>query len=201
MLGKAVLFFLCILPGILTYYSLADGDFFGNLLKIMVKETDESSTTFAHFNSKTPAVTTIGTDSSDGRSYVVPWPGNKYHIFLDGTNQVICSRDGRLHICDADKDNAQQYIWECVEKDGYFGFFNTQTGKFIGHGNDGRLRSTAKHHNDWELMTARRHPEGGYELLMPFWWHALKKICVRDGSEVLVLEGHRTTRWQFVETK
>lgn len=62
-----------------------------------------------------------------------------------------------------------------------------------------KLHSATFQHEAWELMTVRKHPEGGYELLMPHWWHTLKKVCVVEGSNDVVLRQHITTLWQFVK--
>ena len=104
MFFRTVLFILCILKGIRTYYSLAENELFRNLLSVMAEETDDSSNIVACPTPEAPVAAT-GDEPSDGRRYVVPWPGHKYHIFLDGTDQVICSHsDGKLHICDADEE-------------------------------------------------------------------------------------------------
>ncbi|KAL7817906.1 hypothetical protein V8C44DRAFT_207825 [Trichoderma aethiopicum] len=208
-LFQAVLIILSIHKGIREYYSLADQGFSKSPFSVVEKETDDSSAVLTNCAPETPAATiaeapvaAVKDEPPDGRRYVVPWPGSKYHIFLDGTDQVICSHDdGKLHLCDADKDDLQLHTWVCVEKEGYFGFFNTHTGRFIGHGNDGWMHSTAKNHRGWELITVRRHPEGGYELLMPYWSHTLKKVRVFDGSKTVVLKRYGTTRWQFVKAK
>ncbi|KAL6874787.1 hypothetical protein J3F83DRAFT_728675 [Trichoderma novae-zelandiae] len=199
MLFKLALLLLGIIEGIRTYYNPAHRELFRHLFGITTEGADDSSTIFARLAPKT-SEPTIMDEPWDGRRYAVPWPGNKYHIFLRGTDQVICSNsDGKFHMCDINKDKPRLHTWSCVENDGYFGFSNTQTGKFIGHKNDGLLHSTASHHRDWELMTARRHPEGGYELLMPYWSHTLKKVRVLDGSRTLLVKRDGTTLWQFVK--
>ncbi|KAL7907364.1 hypothetical protein GGI35DRAFT_470583 [Trichoderma velutinum] len=144
---------------------------------IMSKETDDSSTSTIQFTPKSPDPTIVG-ELWDGRRYTVPWPGNKYNIFINETNEVICSNTlGALFVQDIDHKETRHYTWLCVEKNGYFGFVNTDTGKFMGHNNANKLHSAALHQSAWEYMTVRKHPQAGYELLMPYWWHTLKKVA------------------------
>lgn len=162
----------------------------------MGDHTDDSSTAFTQF---TPTETVFG-EVWDGRRYAVPWPGNKYNIFINGTDRAICTNNsGGLYVYDFYQDHFQQHTWLCVEKNGYFGFVNSQTGRFMGHNDNNKLHSGAFHHEAWELMTVRKHPEGGYELLMPHWWHTLKKVGVVEGSDDVVLRQHISTAWQFVK--
>lgn len=99
----------------------------------MEDETDNSSTTFTQLTPETSQPTIFG-EVWDGRRYAVPWPGNKYNIFINGTNRAICSNNsGHLYVYDLKEDIVQQYTWRCIEKNGYFGFVNPQTGRFIGH--------------------------------------------------------------------
>ncbi|KAL7930753.1 hypothetical protein V8C35DRAFT_312131 [Trichoderma chlorosporum] len=165
----------------------------------MTGKMDDSSTEFTQFTPETSAPTIIG-ELWDGRRYAVPWPGNKYNIFMNDTNRVICSNDvGDLYVYDIDRDTIKQQTWLCVEKNGYFGFVNTHSGRFMGHNNADKMHSATFQHEAWELMTVRKHPEGGYELLMPHWWHTLKKLCVLAGSDDVVLRQHVATLWQFVK--
>ncbi|KAK4062960.1 hypothetical protein Trihar35433_8755 [Trichoderma harzianum] len=165
----------------------------------MEKLTDDSSTAFTQFTPETSEQTVLG-EIWDGRRYAVPWPGNKYNIFMNDTNRVICSHDGGgLYVYDIEHDVNKQYTWLCVEKNGYFGFVNIHSGRFMGHNNQEKLHSATFQHEAWEFMTVRKHPDGGYELLMPHWWHTLKKVCVLPGSDDVVLRQHVTTLWQFVK--
>lgn len=119
---------------------------------------------------------------------------------MNGTNRALWTNDsGDLHVYDFNEDHFRQHTWLCVEKNGYFGFVNLQTNKFIGHKDDDKLHSATVHHESWELMTVRQHPNGGYELLMPHWWHTLKKVGVIPGSDDVVLRQHISTAWQFVK--
>ncbi|KAL6871696.1 hypothetical protein HDV57DRAFT_270545 [Trichoderma longibrachiatum] len=168
-------------------------------MSIMTEKTDDSSTTCTQYTPETTEPTIVG-EPWDGRRYAVPWPGNKYHIFINDTDRAICANDsGGVYVYDINSDVHQQYTWLCVEKNGYFGFNNTQTGRYIGHNSHDLLRAEAWNFEAWELMTVRKHPEGGYELLSPHWWHTLKKVTVLAGSDELVLRQHGTTLWQFVK--
>ncbi|UKZ76806.1 hypothetical protein TrVFT333_004518 [Trichoderma virens FT-333] len=125
----------------------------------MTEKTDDSSTAFTQFTPETSEPTVVG-EPWDGRRYAIPWPGNKYNIFMNDTNRVICSNDaGDLYVYDIDCDVNKQQTWLCVEKNGYFGFVNTHSGRFMGHNNADKLHSVTFHHEAWELMTVRKHPE------------------------------------------
>ncbi|KAL7919640.1 hypothetical protein ACQKWADRAFT_300679 [Trichoderma austrokoningii] len=165
----------------------------------MEDQTDISSTSFTQYTPETSEPTIFG-EVWDGRRYAVPWPGNKYNIFINGTNRAICCNpSGHLYVYDFNQDKFQQHTWLCVEKNGYFGFVNPQTGRYIGHNSHDKLHSATYQHEAWELMTVRKHPEGGYELLMPHWWHTLKRVGVVEGSDDVVLRQHISTVWQFVK--
>lgn len=57
-----------------------------------------------------PAESVVG-EVWDGRRYAVPWPDNKYNIFINGTNRALWTNgSGDLHVYDFNKDHFQQHM-------------------------------------------------------------------------------------------
>ncbi|KAK5994637.1 hypothetical protein PT974_05119 [Cladobotryum mycophilum] len=126
---------------------------------------------------------TIINDLWDGRKYSIPWAGNTYNIIEKSTGRALVLKDGGyLCLRDIGEDQSPLHRWLCVEKNGYFGFANVQTGRYVGHDNNWGMRAWAIHHEGWEFLTPRRHPDGGYELLVPHWWHTLRKVCMLSAT-------------------
>jgi hypothetical protein len=123
----------------------------------------------------TPSETTIQ-DTWDGRNYSVPWPGGVYRIFEKGTDNVIALKARNL----------------------YFGFFNPKSGTYLGHnGKRDEIYASAVKFKAWECFTPRSHPDGGYQLLTPYYESTLKMVSVADDGRSLVRRPHGTTLWEF----
>lgn len=146
----------------------------------------------------TPSETTIH-DTWNGRVYSVPWPGNVYRIFEKGTDNVI-ALNGLSFCClrDMAEDHRGYDLWLCVEANGYFGFFNPKSGKYLGHnGKKDGIYASAVRFKSWECFTPRSHPDGGYQLLTPYYESTLKMVTVADDGCSLVRRPHGTTLWEF----
>ena len=136
----------------------------------------------------------------DGPCYTVPWPGHMYMILEKGTNRVITLTNNgpRLQHADGQYESSDNNRWLCVEKNGYFGFCNPRTGRYLGHDGDSGMCAGATVLDGWELMIPRRHPRGGYQLLSPHWWHTLMIITVANDGMRLARRWHGQTRWEFI---
>jgi hypothetical protein len=154
----------------------------------------------ASFTEMTPQTEgTVIDDAWDGRAYAIPWPGNTYVIVEHGSNRAITLNNGRICLHDFDDESANNR-WHCVEKQGYFGFYNLKSHVYLGHnGAENRVYARAKAHNNWEMITPRKHPDGGYQLLFPYFEHTLMLLSVADGNEKLVRTRHGETRWDFIK--
>jgi hypothetical protein len=132
-------------------------------------------------------------------SEVVPWPGKSYLILSKGTTHAITLMQGRvLQMQDAiDFVGSVDNRWQCIERNGYFGFYNGHAMTYLGHDNKGNVVATAKKMQGWELLTPRRHPDGGYQLLSPHWAEELHSINVVDSTGALVRSPHGNTLWEF----
>ncbi|KAJ0154966.1 hypothetical protein CTA2_12957 [Colletotrichum tanaceti] len=135
----------------------------------------------------------------------VPWPGKKFLIVEKQTGKAITLVDGRPVLLDllaaaagAGAAHDPSTAWLCVEKQGYFGFQNPTSGRFLGHGGKTAVGAWASELNEWELWTPRQHPEGGYQLLSPLWSHTLMVLCVAEDRIGLCRRTHGTTLWEFV---
>ncbi|KDN65478.1 hypothetical protein CSUB01_05524 [Colletotrichum sublineola] len=128
----------------------------------------------------------------------IPWPDGTFHIIERATGRKIAITDDNLMLLDPKGVcHPSRLIWHCVEKDGYFGFQNPQSGRYIGHDGNNGIRTAAKLRG-WEMWTPRQHPKGGYQLLSPFWSDALMILSVAESGACLVRRHHSTTLWEFV---
>lgn len=141
----------------------------------------------------TPSDTTTGSD----RGFAVPWPGDTFMIVEKSSGKAISTKNGALSLESSTQlaDNTNR--WLCVERNGYFGFQNTRSGKYLGHDGHYGMRVEAPALEYWELIVPRKHPQGGYQLLVPHWWHSLRAITLNEEENGLVTREHGTTTWQF----
>ncbi|KAK7515421.1 hypothetical protein IWZ03DRAFT_284551, partial [Phyllosticta citriasiana] len=135
----------------------------------------------------------------------VPWPSNTYQILEKASGRAITitndpnipnSTSITLQPCAGLTDSRTH--WLCVEKNGYFGFHSPKAGTYLGHDGKKGVRATATALEGWELLTPREHPEGGYQLLMPYWEHTLMVLCLAEDGTALARRNHGTTLWEFV---
>ncbi|KAM0477753.1 hypothetical protein ACHAPX_005516 [Trichoderma viride] len=160
--------------------------------KIRYPEDTGSSTAM-----DTPSETTIH-EIWDGRNYSVPWPGGVYRIFEKGTDNVIALKAQSLCLRDVTESHNGYDLWLCVEAYGYFGFFNPKSGTYLGHnGKQDKIYASAMKFKAWECFTPRIHPDGGYQLLTPYYESTLKMVSVADDGRSLVRRLHGTTLWEF----
>lgn len=139
-------------------------------------------------------------DSWDGRVYSIPWPGNTYIILEKASEQVIYTKsNGDVWIDGTSGEHDPYAHWQCVEQNGYFGFKNVRTGGYLGHDGGDGIKATARALLPWELFTTRKHPEGGYQVLLPHYWHTLMLLSVAENGKRLHRRDHGTTVWEFIK--
>lgn len=159
--------------------------------------TPDTSVVSALENTPEGSTETPPSDAWDGRRFAVPTAGQTYHIFLRDTNKAIMmTEDGGAYLGDNDRDQSKHNVWQCVEKNGYLGFI--QQGRYLGHNIFGRMQAAVHHIHNWEYFTVKKHRDGGYKLLMPHWWFALKTVCVVGNGPDLEIRDHGTETWDFV---
>ncbi|KAL2692443.1 hypothetical protein Neosp_002852 [[Neocosmospora] mangrovei] len=133
-------------------------------------EDAEKSTSTTTDSILTPDEATV-TDENPrySHNYEAPWPGNEYIILEKNTNRAITLTKDGLCLEDDEKDPNANKKWLCVDSNNYIGFFNPKANVYMGHDGKDGLRATAVVLKGWEQMTPRHHPNGGYQLLMPYW--------------------------------
>ncbi|KAL6857537.1 hypothetical protein ACO1O0_004975 [Amphichorda felina] len=137
----------------------------------------------------------------DGRTYAVPWPDNTYIIVEKGTSRAITLTNNGLRLQDTNgqDEDTHNNRWLCVEKNGYFGLCNPRTGRYLGHDGKSGMRAGATVLDFWELITPRRHPSGGYQLLLPHNSVTLKMVTVAEDGRGLARRQHGQTLWEFIK--
>ncbi|KAJ3958508.1 hypothetical protein N0V92_004926 [Colletotrichum tropicale] len=162
-----------------------------------MRSSDDFSTTSTILTPPTECNTTPSLWNDRG---AIPWPGNTYRIIEKHTNRAITLANDQIVIKDIE-DTAKITVtqWLCVEKNGYFGFQHPPSGRYMGHDGNKDLRAKATELNNWELFTPREHPEGGYQLLSPYWSQALMVLCVDEDRKTVVRRNHGTTLWEFIK--
>jgi hypothetical protein len=135
----------------------------------------------------------------DGDDKAVPWPEGVYMIKEKASGKAITLVNGSPCLRSTEEEHNEYNYWLCVKTNGYFGFFNPKTGKYIGHDGQSNIQASADSFLDWEYFTPRQHPNGGYQLLSPFWHHTLMELAVADNGKTLIRREHGTTLWEFVK--
>ena len=74
----------------------------------------------------------------------------------------------------------------------------------MGRDNQGGFRAWATKHTGWEQFDARRHPDGGYQLLSIHWWNRSRMAVDMKTQRVVEIAGPGDTlgaaaRWDFVQ--
>ncbi|KAI9149880.1 hypothetical protein HJFPF1_09626 [Paramyrothecium foliicola] len=137
-------------------------------------------------------------DAWHGHAYAVPWPGSTYIIVEHGGDAAITVTNQGVRLRDMKDDNNANNRWQCVEKNGYFGFYNQNTRTYLGHNGKDRIVQ-GRVHDRWEYITPRKHPDGGYQLLFPFWEHTLLVLSIDGDGKSLLRTRHGQNRWDFLK--
>lgn len=129
---------------------------------------------------------------SDGCTVIIRSVSSGHVItFVDG-NVVLAPPGGRGSI-----------LWKCVESDGWIGFRNCVTNKFLCHDGNGMLKCEAEHHGKWRHFTITPMRKGGYILQMADWW-TLRPVVLNEenGLQKLGRTGQTLSQgiiWEFVD--
>jgi hypothetical protein len=135
----------------------------------------------------------------------IPSHGNKLILRSITCDNVLTFVDG--HIVLAPMGGHGSFHWLCVETDGWFGFKNCVTSKFLGHvRGDTRLQCTADERGGgFKDVTITPVPEGGWVLQMRD-WDKLRAVVVHEegGKRRLKRTGEAVgsgIRWEFVRVE
>jgi len=130
-----------------------------------------------------------------------PWPGSTFIIRSAESGRVLTLLDGQLIL--ASPGTRGSIHWECIQTNGWIGFKNTVSGRFLGHDKVGRLRCISSAHEWWEYFCPRSTPDGGYVLMMTNYsklWHVGSRVD--DGKLVLAKISEKSEDamiWEFTK--
>ena len=157
---------------------------------------------------QTPPETVVGDtnaqdtlDATKSTESSVPWPGSTFIIRSILSGEVITVYDGKVTL--APPGGRGSIHWVCVETEGWIGFRNLVTGRYLGHDPKGRLCCSASKHRGWENFCVRSTPDGGYVLLMTHFeklWPV--GIKLEQGAAVLAKIENGSPRsidWEFIK--
>ncbi|KAK0615166.1 hypothetical protein B0T17DRAFT_541244 [Bombardia bombarda] len=137
-----------------------------------------------------------------------PWPGDTVIIVVKSPNgqaQALTLADGVLELRNDEPLEHQlgSWHWICVETGGWLGFRNAVSGKYLGRVKSHAIQAQVGHHQSWEYICPRRHPNGGYLLLMPDGNDRMLKIAVHQGKgtcqSILHVTYDGETTWEFIK--
>lgn len=126
---------------------------------------------------------------------IVPWAGEVFVISEESGDHTITVCNGTLRVCRG-LNQFGGFFWECVENNGWLGFRNCISGKYMGRDDAGNFVADAGDHTQHEWICARRHPDGGYVLLVRR-GDDLLKMAIGDDGQGLVETRLEGTRWVF----
>jgi hypothetical protein len=159
------------------------------------------------YNIRTPTTTsktvTAELEEDHGLRSWVPSHGSTVIIRSISCGNVITLLDG--HTVLAPLGGRGSMYWTCVESEGWFGFRNRVSDKFLCHGWDARLKCSAQQHDGWRHFTITPVPKGGYIMQMLDWW-TLRPIVVNaeNGLQKLGRTGNKLSEgivWEFIEVE
>lgn len=117
-----------------------------------------------------------------GKPQATPAPNNTYMITDAARTRALTLVEGKLHLLGVTHKNMHggSWYWRCIERDGWLGFRNTASGTYLGHDGRRNVQASAPHHKNCEQFCVRRHPNGGYMMLLES--YGLKKVTYTFGK-------------------
>jgi hypothetical protein len=119
------------------------------------------------------------------------------------SGKAITLVNGRLTLV-RDAGTRGGWQWHCEEQDdGWLGFRDAVSGKYLGHDNRDGFRVQASKHLSWESFILRPREAGGYNLLVKD-GNRLRAMAVTDADKMsprllLASNAKEGARWEFVE--
>ena len=156
---------------------------------------------------ETPNSTTAGGSISETASTAgigllsdnIPWPGRTYRIQHRTSGRLITLVEGRLQLqLPETTKGAGGWYWVCVDRNGWLGFRSPVSGTYMGHDKRGRIWAQYSHHESHESFCVRRHPEGGYVILVKHGeGRELWQMALDEESGILVEKKKSDDQWLF----
>ncbi|RYP46424.1 hypothetical protein DL769_011397 [Monosporascus sp. CRB-8-3] len=163
-------------------------------------ESSDSDTAY------TPTHTTMNPEDPDaferfsmGGIPTVPEAGGTYMIRDLDSGRAITLVAGRVSL-ERDASRNGGWRWHCVEKDdGWLGFRETVSGKYLGRDGSGGFRVKADRFDFWESLVLRPIKEGGYHIMAMHWWTFRRMGIAKEGNLVECASRDGAARWEFIE--
>lgn len=163
-----------------------------------VPDTDDSTI-------YTPTATSENADTSPEENHDLSpsIPSHELTVIIRSisSGQVITLIDGNVVL--ASPGSCGSIHWTCVETEGWIGFRNRVSNKFLCHDGNGRLKCTADQRDGWRQFTVTPMPDEGYIMQMLDWWK-LRPIVIdaEKGLQKLGRNGNNLSEgivWEFIK--
>ncbi|KAI1826359.1 hypothetical protein F4861DRAFT_546287 [Xylaria intraflava] len=131
----------------------------------------------------------------------IPEPGGTYMIRHMDSGKALRLINGSLTLS-LIKDTGGGWHWHCEElPNGWIGFREAVSGKYLGHDNNGGYRATAGKMGRWESFVLRPRDRGGINLWVSH-WYGLKAVAIaepeKSGRLVDAAGSAEAARWVFI---
>lgn len=124
---------------------------------------------------------------------VLPECGGTYKI-IDDNGRSLTVEKGKLVLAYESIWNKACH-WRCEKKEGWFGFSNAVTARYLGCNRNSDLIADAGHHRDWEYIHILPTRAGFYKLLV-IQGQKLLEVAV-EGRKKLVIRQDGGCEWRF----
>lgn len=138
-------------------------------------------------------------DTWETPSFAVPRGGEKFIIYLKGTNKAITNVNGEPLLEEVVDTTDKRVQWFCVERNNWIGFQSIESFLYLNHDGGDRMVANGPQFSRYEYMVPRHHPDGDYQLLSPVHYDHLKVISVANDGVHLERKPRSSTLWSFVE--
>lgn len=125
----------------------------------------------------------------------VPQCGGTYEIVEVATGKCLTVEKGKLVLAFESSRNKACH-WRCEKKEGWFGFSNAVTARYLGYNRNSELIAEAGHHKEWEYIHILPTRAGYYKLLV-IQGQELLEVAVEGGNKKLVIRQDGGSEWRF----
>ena len=137
----------------------------------------------------------FGSSGTTQPSSPVPRPGSTYLIKSAMSREVITLFEGQVVLALPDGRASQ---WRCISDNGWLGFRNVTSGRFLGHDKPWRLCCEQMWHREWERFQVRERGAGGvlvmkdWSELLPIGMRAEKLSMIKNWESQEII-------WEFIQ--
>ncbi|OAG01842.1 uncharacterized protein CC84DRAFT_242146 [Paraphaeosphaeria sporulosa] len=167
------------------------------------ESVSDSETSIIYTPTATSANVTAGLVDHEDTSSGVPSDGSTVIIRSISSGHVITLLDGQVVL--ASPGGRGSIHWSCVETEGWLGFRNRISNKFLCHDWNGRLKCSAEQSSSWRHFTITPIPKGGYVMQMLDWW-TLRPVVINpeQGLQKIGRTGNKLAEgiiWEFIKVE